>query len=52
MHDDNKVAEESNDSASMDDLFNYYSILAKVADVGQVLRRPLSNMHNNVVPNG
>ena len=34
MHDDNKVAEESNDSASMDDLFNYYSILAKVADVG------------------
>ena len=35
MHDDNKLVEESNDSASMDDDDgNYYSILAKVADVG------------------
>jgi hypothetical protein len=33
--DDNKLVEESNDSASMDDDDgNYYSILAKVADVG------------------
>ena len=34
MHDDNKLAKEGINSGSVDDLFNYYSILAKVADVG------------------
>lgn len=34
MHDFNKLAEEINDSAIMDDYGNYYSIIAKVADVG------------------
>jgi len=34
MHDDNKLVEEGINSGSVDDDGNYYSILAKVADVG------------------